>query len=162
MLKPQTLARTLCLASIVSLLWFLYWIGYDIVVWNKPLSEVSLFNCVGVILSLAIIFAGSRLGTVKNRVDMPEKRENEEHTNVEEQGNEEEKPLPVLQELKKEENSLTEEKQDSVVALKERLQLERKEEIEIEMRRSIQALKDEIAELQHQSEEFRALLKTPE
>jgi hypothetical protein len=175
--KLRALARALCLASAVSLLWFLYWIGYDIVVWNKPLFRAGLFNYVGAILSSAIFLAGSRLATVKNMVDIPEKKENEELANVLEQGsikeqgdaekkdniaeksNEDVEPLPVLQELKTEENSTLEQKEESAVVLRERLRLERKEEIEIEMRRGLQTLKDELIELRHQYEELITSLK---
>jgi hypothetical protein len=47
--------------SVVSLLWFLYWIGYDIVVWSKPLLKVNVVNYAGAVLSLAVISAGFRL-----------------------------------------------------------------------------------------------------
>ena len=60
---PQALALALRLASAAPLLWFLYWIGYGIVVWNL-LS--FLLNCVGSILSVLIILAVSRLTRVKN------------------------------------------------------------------------------------------------
>jgi hypothetical protein len=178
--KTRALAGALCLASAVSLLWFLYWIGFDIVVWSKPLFHVGLLNYVGAILSSAIFLVGSRLAAVKDALGMPEEKESEELANVLEQGsikeqgddeekgniveqsNEDAEPLPVLQELKTEENSILEQNQESAVVLRERLQLERKEGIELEMRRGLQTLKDELIELRHQYDELIASLKAAE
>ena len=175
--RALVLTLALRLASAVPLLWFLYWICYGIVVWNWP---PFLLNCVGAILSVLIIVAVSRLTLVKDMLDNPEKKENEELANVsepgsfEEQGNAEKKdntvgesnehaePMPVLQELKTDENSKMEQKQESVAILRERLQLERKEGFEIEMRRDLQTLKDELTRLQHQREELMASLKAPQ
>lgn len=77
---PRALARALCLASAIPLLWFLYWIGYGIFVMADWLP--FLLNLVGADLSILIIFAVTRLTTVKNIVDIPEKKENEELANV--------------------------------------------------------------------------------
>lgn len=79
LLKFQTLWY---LAFVTSLLWFLYWICYDIIVWNKPPVEVNLINFVGFILSLAFVFAGFRLRKVENVVGIFKKEKNEEQSKV--------------------------------------------------------------------------------
>lgn len=71
---------------------------------------------------------------------------------VEEQRDSREEPLAILRRLEKEEVSLMEEKRE-LLALKEKLQIKADEKIEI-MNRRMQALKNEISELRHQSEEI--------
>jgi len=73
-------ARALCLASATPLLWFLYWIGHGIVVKADWLP--FMLNCVGLDLSLLFTFAVTRLTTVKNMVNIPKKKENEELANI--------------------------------------------------------------------------------
>lgn len=49
--------ETLCyLGSTASILWFTYWIMYDLLVWHKPFSEVNTVNYIGVLLSLWLVF----------------------------------------------------------------------------------------------------------
>lgn len=49
--------ESLCyLGSTASILWFTYWITYDLMVWNKPFSEVNTVNYIGVVLSLWLVF----------------------------------------------------------------------------------------------------------
>jgi len=48
-------------AFIVSYIWSLYWISYDIFVWHKPLYQVNMMNYVGAIVSLAFIWAGTKI-----------------------------------------------------------------------------------------------------
>ena len=43
------------LGSTASLLWFLYWILFDVLVWNKSLTEINALNFAGVALSLFIV-----------------------------------------------------------------------------------------------------------
>ena len=48
--------ESLCyLGSTASLIWFTYWIMYDIIVWNKPFVEVNTVNYIGVVVSLWLI-----------------------------------------------------------------------------------------------------------
>ena len=49
---------------IISSIWFLIWIGYDVFIWNKVLSQVSLQNYLGLILSIALIILGTQLGKI--------------------------------------------------------------------------------------------------
>ena len=79
MLKLQALWY---LAFTVPFLWFLYWVCYEIIVWNKALVEVNLLNYVGLVLSLAFVFAGSQLKKIKNLLGISEKEKNEEQGNV--------------------------------------------------------------------------------
>ena len=44
------------LGSTAAILWFTYWIMYDLLVWNKSFTEVNTVNYVGVVLSLWLIF----------------------------------------------------------------------------------------------------------
>ena|SRR3990172_4622367 len=44
------------LGSTAFILWFSYWILYDLMVWNKSFLEVNNVNYVGVVLSLWLIF----------------------------------------------------------------------------------------------------------
>ena len=65
----------LALVSTASFLWFLYWISYDVLVWNKPLVKVNLVNYAGAILSVAFVFAGFQWKKLKDKVDAAEKKE---------------------------------------------------------------------------------------
>ena len=49
------------------LFWFVYWICCDIVVWSKALFEVNPVNYAGAVLSLAVVFAGSKISRAKNK-----------------------------------------------------------------------------------------------
>ena len=49
-------------ASIISSLWFLYWILYDVLVWNKALTQANPANYGGLILSITLIILGKQLG----------------------------------------------------------------------------------------------------
>jgi hypothetical protein len=49
-------------AFIISSAWFLYWICYDVVVWNKALTQAAPVNYVGVIGSIALAIIGTQLG----------------------------------------------------------------------------------------------------
>jgi hypothetical protein len=42
----------------------LYWIGYDVLIWNKVLSQVSPQNYFGLILSIVLIILGTQLGKI--------------------------------------------------------------------------------------------------
>jgi hypothetical protein len=76
----------LALVSTASFLWFLYWISYDVLVWNKPLVKVNLVNYAGAILSVAFVFAGFQWKKLKDKVDAAEKKEiNIEQTKIEKQ-----------------------------------------------------------------------------
>ncbi len=81
---------------------------------------------------------------------------NEKKVKVKTQSSEEKQPLLVLQELKKEEAALMEEKRD-LATLKERLQLKTSEEIQVK-EQSVQTLTSEVAELKRQCEEFESSL----
>ena len=48
-------------ASILSLLWFLYWICYDVFVWNKALTQVRPQNYVGLTIFIALTILGTQL-----------------------------------------------------------------------------------------------------
>jgi hypothetical protein len=177
-LRRRTLVLALRSAFIVSLLWFLYWIGYDVVVWGKPLIRVNFVNYTGAVLSLAVILAGFRL-RAKKMVDASNGWQDEEQktaleqdgvgeeAHVVEQGGEEDETRvveqdggeqpPVLRGLEEQEGSLAQEKQD-LLALKERPELETREKVDVR-KRDVDALKSQVAELKRQVEELRLRLR---
>jgi hypothetical protein len=166
------------LASTVSLVWFLYWICYDVVVWSKPLFRVNFVNYVGAVLSLAVMFAGFLLGA-KNAVGASGGGQDDERRVLVERGGVEVKTRVVercgegdessvlydlegdgsstLRGLEEEVGSLTREKRD-LLALRERLELEARQKAEVR-RRSVDALRGEVAELRRQVDELKARLK---
>ncbi|MFX1521600.1 MAG: hypothetical protein ACFFCD_16970 [Promethearchaeota archaeon] len=48
--------------SSISVIWFLYWIFYDVIVWNKTLSQLRVTNYIGLILSTVLAILGAVLG----------------------------------------------------------------------------------------------------
>ena len=46
---------------LVVLVWYVYWICYDIFIWNKLLVEVKVVNYVGMVASLALLVSGTQL-----------------------------------------------------------------------------------------------------
>lgn len=70
-------------ASIVSSVWFLYWICYDVLVWNKALTQVVPANYVGFIVSIALAILGTQLGKLgirEKRMILPEQKIHKEAT----------------------------------------------------------------------------------
>ena len=49
-------------AFIISSAWFLYWICYDVFVWNKALTQAAPANYVGLIGSITLAIIGTQLG----------------------------------------------------------------------------------------------------
>jgi hypothetical protein len=153
--------------SALSLVWFLYQIGYGLVALSEPLVRVNFVNCVGAVVSLAVVFAGFRLG-VKKVAGTPRDGQREEQKMVVEQasfgeeapmleqGDEEEQPsLP--RGLEEEESSLTQEKQ-GLLTLEDALGLEPWEKVEVR-RRNVDALKDKVADLKRQVDELKMRLQ---
>ena len=48
--------------STITSIWFLFWILYDIFVWNKALNQARLENYFGLIISITIIILGTKIG----------------------------------------------------------------------------------------------------
>lgn len=48
--------------SVISSVWFLYWICYDVLVWNKALTQARPENYVGLIVSIALAILVTQLG----------------------------------------------------------------------------------------------------
>jgi hypothetical protein len=48
-------------ASLLMYGWFLSWIAYDILVWHKPVAQVSLTNYVGAVTAMGLIWVGTKL-----------------------------------------------------------------------------------------------------
>lgn len=54
--------QTLWYAGFIAVyIWFLYWVAYDFFVWHKPITEVNAANYVGSIVSIALIWAGTKI-----------------------------------------------------------------------------------------------------
>jgi hypothetical protein len=49
-------------ASIISSTWFLYWICYDVLVWNKAVAQAGPANYIGFTVSIALVILGTQLG----------------------------------------------------------------------------------------------------
>jgi len=63
--KILPLSKTSCFAvSIISSIWFLYWICYEGLVWNKFLSQATPVNYVALVLSIALFIIGTQLGRI--------------------------------------------------------------------------------------------------
>ena len=60
-------------ASIISSIWFLYWICYDVIVWNKALTQARPENYVGLVMSVALVILSTQLGKrdVFEKVKLP-------------------------------------------------------------------------------------------
>ena len=54
------------LGSTASLLWFSYWVLYDILVWDKPFMQANTVNYAGAVLSLSVLFI-PKLLTLKSK-----------------------------------------------------------------------------------------------
>lgn len=55
------------LGSASSLLWFTYWITYDLFIWNKTFAEVNVVNYAGVTLSLTFAFIPKLVSVAKSQ-----------------------------------------------------------------------------------------------
>ena len=49
-------------AFTISSVWFLYWICYDVLVWNKTLTQAGTANYVGLIVSVVLAILGTQFG----------------------------------------------------------------------------------------------------
>jgi hypothetical protein len=136
-LRRRAVELALRSASVVSLLWFLYWIGYDVIVWGKPLVRANSVNYFGAVLSLIVLLAGFRL-RAKKMVETSNDWQNEEQS-------------LFPRGLEEEEGSLRQ----------ERLEFEREEKVEVR-ERNVDVLKSQVAELRRQVEELKLRLKTME
>jgi hypothetical protein len=58
--------------SAVSLMWFLYWILYDVLVWGKPLEQVRSVNYGGTLLSLSLAFIPTIISSLPKKRAMAE------------------------------------------------------------------------------------------
>jgi hypothetical protein len=66
MIKYQALWYS---AFIVLYIWFLYWVSYDFFVWHKPIAEINIVNYAGSIVSIAFIWAGTKIWK-RNRIEV--------------------------------------------------------------------------------------------
>jgi hypothetical protein len=59
---PTELRALWFAASTISSIWFLYWICYDVLVWNKALTQAGPANYVGLIASVVLVILGTQIG----------------------------------------------------------------------------------------------------
>jgi len=63
--KTLPLIKTLWFAvSIISTIWFLYWISYEALTWNKLLMQATPINYIALVLSIALLIIGTQLGKI--------------------------------------------------------------------------------------------------
>ena len=61
----MTVIRALWFAvSIISTIWFLYWICYEALIWNKLLTQATPINYISFVLSITLIIIGTQLGKI--------------------------------------------------------------------------------------------------
>ena len=64
--KSGFIIRTLWFTvSIISLIWFLYWICYEGFVWNKFLSQATPVNYVALVISIVSIIISTQIGRIR-------------------------------------------------------------------------------------------------
>jgi hypothetical protein len=88
--------------SIVSSIWFLYWIFYDVIVWNKALTQARPANYVGLIVSIALAVVGTQLGKLGSSEKIMVPIEQNVHKVTENQQNlkeEQTEPIEQVQQL---------------------------------------------------------------
>ena len=61
----MTIIRALWFSvSIISSIWFLYWICYEALIWNKVLTQATPINYIAFVLSITLIIIGTQLGKI--------------------------------------------------------------------------------------------------
>jgi hypothetical protein len=58
-------------ASLLIYGWFLSWIAYDILIWHKPITQVSITNYAGAIIAMALIWAGTKIFKLPRQIAQP-------------------------------------------------------------------------------------------
>lgn len=87
-------------ASIISSAWFLYWICYDVLVWNKALTQAAPANYVGFIVSIVLVILGTQLGKrgISEKPLPPPEQNIHKKVNQKQQALEEERVQPIDEE----------------------------------------------------------------
>ena len=55
-----------------SFVWYLYWILYDVIVWNKSFLQVNIINYFGLTAMVGLILYGAKIATHLLRKPMSE------------------------------------------------------------------------------------------
>jgi hypothetical protein len=86
-------------ASIISSLWFLYWICYDVLVWNKALTQAAPANYAGLIVSLVLAIVCTQLGKlgISEKPMLPPEQNVHKKVNQTQKASEGERVQPVKQ-----------------------------------------------------------------
>ena len=151
-LQNRDKLRTLKLLVFLAPLWYLYWICYDVVIWNKPLVEVNLTNYVALIASLGLIVVTPKLRTAMNS------KTTEKERKIEQNDNRPKNPQLFLHTLRTEENSLREEKQ-KLFAFKETILRHVEKEMSY-TKNSIQSLESDVSQLKSNCEQLITILES--
>ena len=90
--KTLPIIRVLWFAvSIISTIWFLYWISYEALAWNKLLMQATPINYIALVLSIALLIIGTQLGKIsifknsKLTIEQNLRTENSERTQMQHQ-----------------------------------------------------------------------------
>ena len=96
---PVKLRALWFVASIISSVWFLYWICYDVLVWNKALTQAAPANYVGFIVSIALAILGTQLGKlgISEKPMLPPEQNIHKKVNQKQQALDEERGQPIEQ-----------------------------------------------------------------
>jgi len=96
---PVKLRALWFVASIISSVWFLYWICYDVLVWNKALTQAAPANYVGFTVSIALAILGTQLGKlgISEKTMLPPEQNIHKKVNQNQQALEEERVQPIEQ-----------------------------------------------------------------
>ena len=101
---PVKLRALWFVASIISSVWFLYWICYDVLVWNKALTQAAPANYVGFTVSIVLAILGTQLGKpgISEKPMLPPEQNPEQNVhkevNQKQQALEEERNQPIDEE----------------------------------------------------------------
>jgi len=96
---PVKLRALWFVASIISSVWFLYWICYDVLVWNKALTQAAPANYVGFTVSIVLAILGTQLGKlgISEKPMLPPEQNIHKKVNQNQQALEEERVQPIEQ-----------------------------------------------------------------
>jgi len=84
-------------ASLLLYGWFLSWIAYDILIWHKPITQVSITNYAGAIIAMALIWAGTKIFKLPRHIAQPPTTQPEKDQKLERKKQHKE-PQPTPQE----------------------------------------------------------------
>jgi hypothetical protein len=87
-------------ASLLLYGWFLSWIAYDILIWHKPITQVSITNYAGAIIAMALIWTGTKIFKLPRHIaqSLTTQPERPKEQKPEKRKIQHQEPQPTLQE----------------------------------------------------------------